>query len=51
MGRKNGNAKARAPIDGLSGTDLESVLYFVLFPNTLVSLHPDYAMLHTLWPR
>ncbi len=23
----------------------------MLFPNTLVSLHPDYAMLHTLWPR
>ena len=27
------------------------VLYFLLFPNTLVSLHPDYVMLHTLWPR
>jgi Rieske 2Fe-2S family protein len=51
MGRKGGNANARAPIDGLSGTDLESVLYFVLFPNALVSLHPDYVMLHTLWPR
>ena len=23
----------------------------MLFPNALVSLHPDYAMLHTLWPR
>ena len=22
-----------------------------LFPNALVSLHPDYVMLHTLWPR
>ncbi|MBS1890317.1 MAG: aromatic ring-hydroxylating dioxygenase subunit alpha, partial [Actinobacteria bacterium] len=20
-------------------------------PNALISLHPDYAMLHTLWPR
>jgi Rieske 2Fe-2S family protein len=27
------------------------VLYFALFPNALVSLHPDYVMLHTLWPR
>ena len=26
-------------------------LYFALFPNALVSLHPDYVMLHTLWPR
>jgi Rieske 2Fe-2S family protein len=39
----------RPPIEGV--TDLRSILYFVLFPNTLVSLHPDYVMLHTLWPR
>jgi Rieske 2Fe-2S family protein len=39
----------RPSIVGVS--DLRSVLYFVLFPNTLVSLHPDYVMLHTLWPR
>jgi Rieske 2Fe-2S family protein len=51
MGREGGRAHARAPIRGLSGDDLTSVLYFVLFPNALVSLHPDYAMLHTLWPR
>jgi Rieske 2Fe-2S family protein len=51
MGRNGGHAHSRAPIDGLSGQDLSSVLYFVLFPNALVSLHPDYAMLHTLWPR
>jgi Rieske 2Fe-2S family protein len=51
MGREGGHAQARPPIEGLSGDDLSSVLYFVLFPNALVSLHPDYAMLHTLWPR
>jgi Rieske 2Fe-2S family protein len=51
MGREEGQAHPRPPIEGLSGDDLDSVLYFVLFPNTLVSLHPDYAMLHTLWPR
>ena len=28
-----------------------SILYFALFPNALISLHPDYVMLHTLWPR
>jgi Rieske 2Fe-2S family protein len=22
-----------------------------VFPNTLISLHPDYVLLHTLWPR
>ena len=51
MAREGGNEHRRPPIEGLSGDDLESILYFVLFPNTLVSLHPDYVMLHTLWPR
>jgi glycine betaine catabolism A len=51
MGRGGGARTTRAPIDGLSDADLRSVLYFVLFPNALVSLHPDYVMLHTLWPR
>jgi Rieske 2Fe-2S family protein len=41
----------RPPIEGLTDEDARTVLYYVLFPNTLVSLHPDYAMLHTLWPR
>ncbi len=31
--------------------DTREVLYFALFPNALISLHPDYVMLHTLWPR
>jgi len=48
---RNGSTLARPPIDGLTGDDLRRVLYFALFPNTLVSLHPDYAMVHTLWPR
>ena len=41
-------AHGRKPIDGV---DVRSILYFLIFPNTLVSLHPDYVMLHTLWPR
>jgi glycine betaine catabolism A len=51
MAREGGAGDGRRPIDGLSGDDLRSVLYFALFPNALVSLHPDYVMLHTLWPR
>ena len=50
MGSGDGHG-ARPPIRGLDGPDLDSVLYFALFPNALVSLHPDYVMLHTLWPR
>jgi Rieske 2Fe-2S family protein len=49
MGRDGGDT--RPPIEGLSDDDARSVLYFLLFPNTLISLHPDYVMLHTLWPR
>jgi Rieske 2Fe-2S family protein len=41
-------ARVRKPIDGV---DVRQILYFLIFPNTLVSLHPDYVMLHTLWPR
>jgi phenylpropionate dioxygenase-like ring-hydroxylating dioxygenase large terminal subunit len=51
MAREGGKTNGRPPIGGLAGDDLDSVLYFVLFPNSLVSLHPDYVMLHTLWPR
>jgi glycine betaine catabolism A len=40
--------RGRKPIEGV---DVRSILYFLVFPNTLVSLHPDYVMLHTLWPR
>ncbi|MFN8160122.1 MAG: aromatic ring-hydroxylating dioxygenase subunit alpha [Solirubrobacterales bacterium] len=46
---RNGGGE-RAPIAGLSGAELRSVLYVTLFPNALVSFHPDYVMLHTLWP-
>ncbi len=50
MGREGGHA-ARAPIEGLGAHELGTVLYFSLFPNALISMHPDYVMLHTLWPR
>ena len=51
MGTGHGHAGDRPPIAGLDAKDLNSVYYFALFPNALVSLHPDYVMLHTLWPR
>jgi Rieske 2Fe-2S family protein len=44
----NGGHGGRPPI---AGVDPRVVLYFAIFPNCLVSLHPDYVMLHTLWPR
>jgi glycine betaine catabolism A len=46
-----GGASHRPPIAGLGEHELRSVFYFLVFPNVLISLHPDYVMLHTLWPR
>jgi phenylpropionate dioxygenase-like ring-hydroxylating dioxygenase large terminal subunit len=48
---REGGTNHRPPIRGLTQKDLRSVSYYLLFPNVLVSLHPDYVMLHTLWPR
>jgi Rieske 2Fe-2S family protein len=47
----SGGGRTRPPIAGLTAEDQRRVLYFALFPNLLVSLHPDYVMVHTLWPR
>ena len=51
MGSEGGHATTRPAIEGLEGDDLKSILYFSLFPNALVSFHPDYLMLHTLFPK
>jgi glycine betaine catabolism A len=48
---QNGGHAHRPAIKGLTDKEQRDVLYFALFPNLLVSLHPDYVMLHTLWPR
>ena len=37
-------------IDGLPDTERRTVMYVALFPNLLVSLHPDYVMTHRLVP-
>ena len=48
---QNGGHNHRPAIRGLTEKEQRDVLYFALFPNLLVSLHPDYVMVHTLWPR
>ena len=40
-------ASAAVPINGV---DPRVVLYLGLFPNLLISLHPDYVMTHRLTP-
>jgi Rieske 2Fe-2S family protein len=38
------------PVGRLPAEDLHRVYFYSIFPNLLVSLHPDYVMFHTLWP-
>ena len=45
------NAKlCSQPIGNLSKKNLSRVYYYTLFPNMLLSLHPDYIMFHIIWP-
>jgi Rieske 2Fe-2S family protein len=39
------------PVGDLPPEDLRRVYYYSIFPNMLLSLHPDYVMFHTLWPE
>jgi glycine betaine catabolism A len=43
--------RRRAFLPGLGEAHSKQVLYYTVFPNLLVSLHPDYMMTHTLWPQ
>src|SRR6184192_4013304 len=31
--------------------NLQQVFYYTIFPNMLLSLHPEYVMVHQLWPQ
>jgi Rieske 2Fe-2S family protein len=43
--------RRRACLPGLSDAQRKIVCYYAIYPNLLLSLHPDYIMIHTLWPR
>jgi Rieske 2Fe-2S family protein len=34
-----------------NGNDLQHVFYYSIFPNMLLSMHPEYVMVHQLWPQ
>ena len=38
-------------LPGLTAEERRRVYYYSIVPNLLLSLHPDYVMTHTLWPR
>ena len=39
------------PVGDIRGEDQHRVFYYAIFPNLLLSLHPDYVMVHQLWPQ
>jgi Rieske 2Fe-2S family protein len=43
--------RRRAVLPGLAGRDREVVHYFAIYPNFLLTLHPDYVMTITIWPQ
>jgi glycine betaine catabolism A len=43
-------AMHREFLPGLSESQRKQTLYYTVYPNLFLSLHPDYLMTHTLWP-
>src|SRR5262249_33063056 len=43
-------ASRGVPLRGLHGDALRTISYLHIFPNVLLSLHPDYVMTHRLTP-
>jgi len=39
------------PVAQLPEEDMQRVYYYTVFPNMLLSMHPDYVMVHQLWPQ
>src|SRR5678815_1563206 len=46
----SGNACA-LPVGDIKGEDHHRIFYYSIFPNMLLSMHPDYVMVHQIWPR
>jgi len=43
--------RRRNYLPALTGEERKRVCYYTIYPNLLLSLHPDYMMTHTLWPK
>jgi Rieske 2Fe-2S family protein len=39
------------PVGDIKAEDHRRVFYYSIFPNMLLSMHPDYVMVHQLWPQ
>ena len=43
--------RRRDYLPGLGEDERKKVCYYSIYPNLFLSLHPDYMMTHTLWPK
>src|SRR5256884_690891 len=46
----SGNSCA-LPVGDIKAEDHARVFYYSIFPNMLLSMHPEYVMVHQLWPQ
>ena len=46
----DGGSHGRPPLVGIGEENTRRVYYIVVWPNMLLSLHPDYVMTHQVWP-
>jgi Rieske 2Fe-2S family protein len=50
-GKEQELATASPSVGGHEQVKEERVFYYSIFPNMLLSMHPDYVMVHQLWPE
>jgi len=48
---RNKELATASPSDGGPDHEHQIVFYYSIFPNMLLSLHPEYVMVHQLWPQ
>ena len=46
----DGHTNGRAALPGMAEEDHKRVYYFIVWPNLLMSMHPDYLMVHRIAP-
>ena len=46
----DGHTHGRPPLPGIEGDDLQRIYYYLVWPNLLMSLHPDYLLVHQVQP-
>ena len=46
----HGSRDGRPPMCGITAEDEERIYYFLLWPTTFLSIHPDYLLVHRLIP-